>query len=236
MCHDNSVAAFPSPGEHAVRKAGKLTYWEYEPSSPGSSRSVAILTDIYGCNAFYQSFATHLAANGWSVSLVDLFTELGELKEVTREAAFERRHKLRDKETCDRLQNWLSEQGMDAVVGFCIGGNFVFELAKRNIAANLVAYYPFPAGLPNQDEIVTPFEYLGDLNKDVTVLIGDADDSAGRENMAKLTATGENNASLDVHTYVGSGHGFLADLDSNDQSLRSNAEASLGVCMDAIAR
>ena len=235
MCHNNAVNALPAPGPYQMRKANGLKYWQYEGEQSGMQKRLAIITDIYGCNPFYQGFATYFAKHGWTVYLIDLFSDLGELKEITREAAFVRRHKLRDHDTCDQLQTFIAEQGIDAVIGFCLGGNFVFELAKRGVNTNLVAFYPFPAGLPNQDEIDAPFEYLETLNKSVTVLVGDSDDSASKENIARLVQIGTGNPVLDVHVYAGSGHGFLEELDSTDEALRTNAEKSLAACMQVIA-
>ncbi|MEX2525640.1 MAG: dienelactone hydrolase family protein [Gammaproteobacteria bacterium] len=195
---------------------------------------MAIITDIYGCNDFYQSFATFLVGRGWTVMLIDLFSDLGELPEVTREAAFERRHKLRDGEVCGNIQRFLANQNVDAVIGFCLGGNYIFELARRNVDARLVAFYPFPAGLPNQDELTPAFEYLESLEAPVTVLAGAQDDSAGRENMARLAEMAKSVPVLDVRVYEGSGHGFLAQLDSEDEQLKKNAEDALDVCLRAI--
>jgi len=235
MCHNNAVNALPEPASWQDRESNGVIHRHYAAKVAGSDKRLAIITDIYGCNLFYQSFATYFAEQGWNVELIDLFSELGELKEVTREAAFERRHKLRDGEACDRLQRFIAEQEIAAVIGFCLGGNYVFELAKRGVDIKLVTYYPFPAGLQNQDPLETPLDYLAQLNQPVTVLVGDADDSAGRDNIAQLAQITSANASLDVHVYAGSGHGFLTQLDSEDEDLRTNAEQSLAVCVKAIS-
>ena len=236
MCHNDKLNAFPEPGNHQRKEANGLKYWQYGSQSGDASRSVMVLTDIYGCNEFYQSFATYLANLGWQAQLVDLFTDLGELKEITREAAFERRHNLRDTQVCDQLQSHIVEQKLNAVIGFCLGGNYVMELARRNVPVNLVAYYAFPGGLPNQDGLQKPLEYLPQLKQSVTVLAGGSDDSAGRDNMLSLSECAQSNAAIDLHMYQESGHGFLTQLDSEDQTLRNNAEDSLAVCMQAIAQ
>ncbi len=232
MCHRNTVAALPRPGMHTVKRDSGLKYWQF---GEGSRGRLAIITDIYGCNDFYQSFATHFAEQGWTVDLIDLFSDLGELPEITREAAFERRHKLRDAETCNKLETFIAAQHVDAVIGFCLGGNYVFEMARRGVDVRFVAYYPFPAGLTNQDAIPDPLEYLADVTQPVTALVGDCDDSAGRENMTSLAAIAAGNPALDVMVYAGSGHGFLGHLDSEDEALRANAERSLAVCTQVIA-
>jgi carboxymethylenebutenolidase len=144
--------------------------------------------------------------------------------------AFERRHELRDGEVCTLLQTFNANQKIDAVIGFCLGGNYVFELARRNVCAKLVGYYSFPAGLPNQDQLTPAFEYLHELVTPVTVLAGNCDESAGRDNVARMAEMAADIPALALHIYRDSGHGFLAQLDSDDDNLRRNAEQSLAVC------
>ncbi|MEE8058976.1 MAG: dienelactone hydrolase family protein [Pseudomonadales bacterium] len=236
MCHNNKLSALPEPGTYQRKETDGLQCWEYNSASGADSKRLIVLPDIYGCNEFYQSFSTYLASKGWQVQLMDLFSDLGELKEVTREAAFERRHLLRDRQICDQLQNFIGSQNSCAVVGFCLGANYALELARRNVDLNLVGYYPFPGGLVNQDQIDTPLDYMAVLSKSVTLLVGDCDDSAGRDNMARVVEVAKTNKALDVHVYHPSGHGFLSHLDSDDKTLRKNAEDSLVVCEQAIAQ
>ena len=138
MCHKNSLAALPTPGNHSVKRDSGLKYWQY---GAGSNQRLAIITDIYGCNDFYQSFATHFAQQGWAVDLIDLFSDLGELPEITREAAFARRHKLSDADICNKLEAFIDEQSVDAVIGFCLGGNYVFEMSRRNVDVRKHCFY-----------------------------------------------------------------------------------------------
>lgn len=234
MCHNKRVGALPEPAPSDLAEADGLKYWIFGPRAGEAKGKLAIITDIYGCNTFYRSFASYYAERGWQVNLIDLFIDLGELGEITREAAFARRHELRDGEICTLLENFIVNQKVDAVIGFCLGGNYVFELARRNVPARLVGYYPFPAGLPNQDQLTPAFEYLHELTTPVTVLAGDCDDSAGRDNVARMAEMAADMPALDVHIYRKSGHGFLAQLDSDDDALRRNAEDSLAVCTQAI--
>lgn len=238
MCHDTTPNSLPTPGNYKLENSHGLKYWDFSnaASKKDSEVRVALLTDIYGCNEFYQSMSTFFAAQGWQSHLVDLFSDLGDLPEVTRDAAFERRHKLRDQECCDLIAQYIKDNNITAVVGFCLGGNFVFELARRNVKADLIAYYPFPAGLPNQDGLDPAFTYLEQLQTDVTVLIGDDDDRVGLDNVTKLQTMSESINPLNVKVYPHSKHGFLEDLDSNDPTLKRNAEDSLVTCLDRISQ
>ena len=236
MCHAAKLGSLPAPGNFEKRKSGNLKFWKYKPEMKSNNKRVAILTDIYGCNEFYQSFASHLARLGWVVNLMDIFSDLGELKELTREAAFERRHLLRDGFICDELNRFIATQNISAVVGFCLGANYVLELARRKVDVNLVGFYPFPAGLPNQDELAVPLSYMASLEQPVTLLMGDSDTSSGPGNIASTASISEATDTLDAHVFVGSGHTFLGDLESQNEVLKNNAEQALAVCEKTINR
>ena len=234
MCQHDKLNGFPEPGKYEVKTIQGLEVWQYGDANASGPGRLVVMTDIYGCNEFYQSFATYYAGLGWQVYLINLFSELGELPEITREAAFERRHKLRDNTICTQVENLLETENIDALIGFCLGGNYALELARREVRANLVAYDSFPAGLPNQDGVPVPFEYLEQLSKKVTILAGDADDSAGRENVARLADMSSRNSNLDMHVYKNAGHGFLKQLNNKDSELQNSAKDSLAVCTRAI--
>tara|TARA_R110000772_G_scaffold207122_1_gene317696 strand:+ start:74 stop:778 length:705 start_codon:yes stop_codon:yes gene_type:complete len=234
MCHDTIPGGLPTPGPYQIKESKGLRYWDFSTNTDSEVR-VALITDIYGCNNFYQSMSTYFAEQGWQSHLIDLFSELGELKEVSREAAFERRHKLNDPLCCDRIAQYIVDNQITALVGFCLGGNYVFELARRNVKTRHIAYYPFPAGLPTEHGLDPAFDYLEQLQTEVTVLIGDADDRVGLDNVTRLKAISESTAALKVKVYPGSKHAFLEDLDSSDPDLKRNAEASLVACLEAIA-
>lgn len=225
MCHGNASARLPAP-EAGTPFDGASHGFAF---GPADGPRLAILPDIYGCNPFYRGLATHFAAKGMRVLLMNPFHDFGELAEPTREAAFERRHKLRDNAYMDALESFLAETRVEAVLGFCLGGLFVFDLARRGYRGRMAAFYPFPQGLPNQDALPVPFDYLGDTDVPHTVLVGDRDfwlaDGVGD----RLAALAKANPTIDLHVFKGSDHGFLADLDSADEARRANAETALRI-------
>lgn len=231
MCHDHAISVFPQPGEPEILE-GELTALAFGDAT--ANKRLAIIPDIYGCNPFYRGFAAYWAGRGARVFLMDPFAPFGELPEATREAAFARRAKLRDKAYLDAFERFLSDHKVDGVIGFCLGGLYVFELARRGYGGDLVAFYPFPQGLPNQDPLPTPFEYLGHVERPHLVLIGDQDGSVGPDNVARLAEVARANPAIELHRYPGSQHGFLADLDSEDATLRANARDALAKCEAAI--
>ncbi len=227
MCHGEKSPAFPDPGA-ASPYSKDIQAMVF--GSPDAARQIAILPDIFGCNPFYQGFATYLAARGARVYLIDTFAGLGDLPKATREAAFERRHTLRDRDFVDAFEDFILAEKLDGVIGFCLGGLYVFELARRNIASALVAFSPFPQGLENQDALDVPFDYLPNVDTPHTVLIGDADGSVGPEDIARLRNIAADNSAVDLHVYETSGHGFLADLAADDGLKCSNAKQALARC------
>ncbi|WOF45885.1 dienelactone hydrolase family protein (plasmid) [Sphingopyxis indica] len=199
-----------------------------------SDRRVAILPDIYGCTPFYKGFAAHLAALGAKVDLIDIFDGLGDLPEQTRERAFERRHRLKDRAFLDRFEAYARRAKVNGVVGFCIGGLFVYELARRDLPAALVSFYGFPQGLPNQDALDTPLTYLGDVTRPHLSLFGEQDELVPVPVQQQLRAVAERQPACRMTMFAGSGHAFLADLDSAEPRRRDNAIEALRLCEEAL--
>lgn len=231
MCHGAPSSAFPEPGPCETMR-GPVEAFVYGEAD--AATTVAIIPDIYGCNPFYRGFATYLAQKGARVFLVNPFAGLGELEEVTREKAFERRHGVKDKAFLDQFEAFLQDQGIGAVVGFCLGGLYVMELARRGNSATLIGLYPFPAGLQNQDPLPVPLDTLEDVRTPQTILVGDQDAGAGIDNVKTMADIATRNTALDLHVYEGSGHGFLADLDSADPHLKQNAQDAVAVCVQRL--
>lgn len=230
MCHGNKMRCFPEPDSiRPFTGDGLHGFLIGEGDRPG----LVILPDIYGCTPFYQGFAAHFAARGLTVLLLNPFHEFGALSEMTREAAFNRRHKVRDKAYVDALDAFLARNRIGGVVGFCVGGLYVFDLARRGYRGRLVALYPFPQGLPNQDPLPVPFDYLPDTPIRHTVLIGDSDTGLGSDNTRRMQDQAAANPAIDLRVFTGSGHGFLADLDGDDLHRQRNAQAALA-CVETV--
>ncbi len=231
MCHGAASAYFPAP-EPKGSVSGAMESLVFGDSN--ADKKIVLIPDIYGPNAFYQGLATRLAGKGACVYLVNPFAGLGELPEATREAAFARRHEVRDRQCVDSLEQFCADQGVTGVVGFCLGGSYVFELSRRGARQNLVGFYGFPQGMENQDPLDKPFDYLSTTTTPQLCLMPGQDQSVGVDNVVKLAEVAAANDAIDLHVYTESGHGFLADLDSDDAVLRSNAEQALARCEQAL--
>lgn len=227
MCHGAAVRAFP-PVTSGTPLAGDISGFSWGPE--GSARRIAILPDIYGCTPFYRGLAAHFAENGARALLIDTFAEFGNLPEHTREAAFARRNKVHDKAFVDRFEAFVRGQGITGVIGFCLGGLYVFELARRAVPVNLIGLYGFPQGLPNEDKLPVPFDYLPGVMQPFTALFGREDGSVGPSNIAQLEAMAPKVPAMTLKIYEGVGHNFLPLVDSDDARERGIGEDALAIC------
>lgn len=226
MCHGAASAAFPPVGRYVATTA--------EPFSlafgdPGERIRIAILPDIYGPGPFYQGLATYLAERGALVRLMDPFHDLGALAVPSRQAAFARRNGVRDRTYVDAFERFVREQRITGVAGFCLGGLYVFELARRGLRVNLVSLYGFPQGLANDDPLPVPFDYLDGLPHRHVALFGDQDHSQLPDNFRRLAEIAGRTPGFGLHVFPGSGHGFLGDLDCDDPARVRNARSALTI-------
>jgi carboxymethylenebutenolidase len=232
MCHGQASAALPASAPREVGTLQGIATLIFGPAV--SNGRIAIIPDIYGTNVFYRGLATHFGDLGAEVFLVDPFDGLGELPEPTREAAFARRHQLRDKDYVDRLEEFIRAQRLSGVLGFCLGGLYVFELARRDVPVTLVGLYGFPQGLANADPLPVPFDYLATVTRPHAALFGNQDASLGPENLERMRALAATTPSLSLDIFAGSAHGFLGDIDDADADRRSNAANALKICEAAL--
>jgi carboxymethylenebutenolidase len=231
MCHGVASAAFPPIGKYVTATA--------EPFSlafgdPAARVRIAILPDIYGPGPFYQGLATYLAERGAFVHLMDPFHELGPMTEPSREAAFARRNGLRDRAYIDGFEHFAREQRITGIAGFCLGGLYVFELARRGLPVNLVSLYGFPQGMANDDPLPVPFDYLDGLPHRHVALFGDQDHSQSPDNLRRMAEIAGRTPGFGLHLFPGSGHGFLGDLDCDDPVRARNARAALSIVEETI--
>lgn len=226
MCHDGAARAFPAP-EQGYAIEGDVAGYGYGDFE--AIPHIAILPDIYGCNPFYCGLARRYQDKGARVTLVDPFQEFGDLPEMTREHAYARRHKIRDAGFIDRLEHFVTKEHVSGVLGFCLGGLYVFELARRDVPVDLVGLYGFPQGMPNQDPLPVPFDYLPQVSRSFTMLMGRHDTPVGPDNVAKLEAVASSAPAMRLKVYDDVGHGFLPLLDSPNAHER-------GIAEDALAR
>lgn len=223
MCHPEAPA---DQGPHAEAHdvslplpSGERLPAEVALPDGGQGPGVLILVDIYGCTPFYRQLNRRLAAAGYVSLLPDVFFRLGELPEVTREAAFARKAELDDARALDDLATaaaWLAARDDTGgsrlgLLGFCMGGTFALDLAAQRADVATVGYYAFPRGMPNSSA-PAPLDVVDRLQGPMLCFWGDQD----YIDMDDVTQLGDEarDQGKDYHAivYPGVGHGFLRGL------------------------
>lgn len=160
MCHVHSAAPRPpsSVRQDLRRTCGTdpVPYLVFEPDTGsagggGEPPQIVIASDIFGINPFYRYLAGLLAEQGYRTVVPDLFHRVGEARDSSREAAYERRALLDDVQAVDDLGKVLDEiggaTGRFGMLGFCLGGTFALLTAASRPNQATVTYYAFPKGV-----------------------------------------------------------------------------------------
>lgn len=224
MCHEkwkpgglDDVASSRECG-FQVSDGQVMPGWRYGADS--ARRVVLVLPDIYGPSPFYHHVTSLLAREGYAAVLADYFFRQGPITEVTREAAFGRRSFM-DENLCLRDIGDVVDQlavdhgaGRVGIVGFCLSGTFVLDLASVRDDLATVAFYAFPEGPggPVTSVAPKPIDIANRFQGPITAFWGDQD----RIPMALVERFGAEVARHPVdyqqHVYEGAGHGFLQGL------------------------
>lgn len=224
MRHGAAVKAFPPPTEGEIFEGDVHGFCFGER---GAATHIAILPDIYRCNGLYRGLSQRFTQKGARVTLVDPFRGLGELSAVTREAAFARCRNVRDAAFIDHLEGAALREHVSGVLGFCLGGPYVFELARRGLPLALIGLYGFPHGMANSDPLPVPSDYLEKVSRSFTMLMGSQDASVGPDTVSRLKVMSPCIPALKSRVYENVGHGFLPMVDSENPEER-------GVAIDAL--
>lgn len=224
MCHEKwkPAARDDGPGPSAcsftVSDGQSMPAWWYG-DAPGRGVCL-VLPDIFGPSPFYHKVASLIAREGYRTVLADYFFREGPLAEVTREGAFGRRSAM-DENLCLRdignvVDQLAGEVGAAriGVVGFCLSGTFVLDLASARDDLATVAFYGFPEGPGGQvvSRAPRPIDVADRLRGPITAFWGDQD-GIPMELVERFGAeVARHGADYRQHVYPGVGHGFLQGL------------------------
>jgi dienelactone hydrolase len=193
---------------HVLRPAGRWT-----------DHVVVLLPAIAGVNPYIAEVAQQLAAQAYSVVVIDYFSRDGEVPDLSTPerigaavAALDDRRVLRD---VAAVMDWLTRAGIDrrhiGLLGFCIGGTYALLACEAPQApACAVAYY----GQLAYDEKTAfkprdPVEAAAQLRAPVLGHFGTRDRLIGVAEIAEFSArlwpTG---LAHEIHTYTGAPHAF----------------------------
>lgn len=178
----------------------------------GAKRGLVIAPDLMGRRKLYDDMASRLAvAQNWNVAVVEPF--LGRRFEGN---TTDERHavvgELDDDEVVGDLVDAANRLEVEpvALVGFCMGGMYVFKASASHRFDRLVSFYgmirvPERWRGPGQRE---PLQLLRHTERpsDVLAIIGTEDHYTPPADVADLTEVG-----VEVVTYEGAEHGFVHD-------------------------
>jgi dienelactone hydrolase len=237
MCHADGLGRQAS--RHIVRNDVTVPLPTGE-SMPGvvchpagsPARSILLISDIYGMTPFYLDVAGELADAGFAALVANYYFRLGELEELTREAAHARRSKLDEAQALrdlDATVNWLKVQfggpmSPVGLVGFCLGGTLALDLAVERADLAVVSYYGLVAGMGGATAVPAPLDVTDRINGPVLAFWGDEDhvvDMADVDRFARLMAA--HRVDYEQTVYPGIGHGFLSGL--ADESRKDHVSA-----------
>jgi dienelactone hydrolase len=229
MCHEDSPVGPSATGvvEHQETTASGIPLFVYAPEQGGGNRvPVIIATDIYGASPFYRYLGQLLAQAGHRAVVPDLFFRAGSLRDSSREAAFERRRRLDDRQALldlgEAIDASRSPQQPYAVLGFCLGGTLALLTAAEHPDQATVTFYAFPRAVPQPTApLAAPIEVAERIGGPVLAFWGREDymDGDDVELLSQRLAAAP--ASTHVQVYEGVGHGFLSGL--TEESAQTSA-------------
>ncbi len=221
MCHPEVPAGAPLPNVRTEEVAIELAGGEHLPGllafpQRTPAPAVLVINDVFGRANFYEHLTRRIAQAGYLALDVEYFFRHGAVPAGDRDAVTARSGKLDQAQTLRDLGaaiEWLHRRRDTAgartgLIGFCMGGTFVLDLAaeRRDLAS--VSYYGFPArARPN---VPAPLEVAERIRGPLIGHWGTQDTGVGIDNVRALGA--KLKAAEVEHTfyeYEGLGHGFL---------------------------
>jgi carboxymethylenebutenolidase len=210
----------PRHGEYvdiALPDGVKLNTWVVYPERKDKAGVVVVIHDIRGMSDWIRSVGDQLAQDGFIAVVPDFLSGKGEKGGGT--ASFGRDvgqaiRKLTAEEMAARLDAAMqygsalpAANGKAAVVGFCWGGteSFRHALAQPKLHAAVVYY----GSLPEATATSAPEERVAKIKAPVLGLYGGNDARINATLPATMTAMMKHDKTYELHTFEGSGHGFL---------------------------
>ena len=210
----------PAKWTTATTDGEDMEVYVASPPSDGPHPAVIVVQEIWGVNAYIQSVANKLAAQGYLAIAPALFHRegpgtLGLFDET--DLAFERLGRLRDDQILTDLRSTVRYlQGQPdvtpdriGIVGFCIGGRISY-LAAANIA-ELTAAVDFYGGrsFVAFGDGPTPFEQTANIQVPLLGLFGEDDQDPSPADVERMRDELERHKKVfEFHTYPGAGHAF----------------------------
>ena len=184
--------------------------------------AVLVIHENRGITDFVRTFTGRLAGSGYSALAVDLLSAQGGTATFTDAAALQSALTTNATErSTDDMKSSLEELSRRApgqklgAVGFCFGGNMVWQLLNAGEPPALAAAAPFYGSPVNPD-----------FTKSKAAVLAVYAENDGRVNATREAAkSGLDQARLtnEIKTYPGVGHAFMNNTGNNYNEAQANA-------------
>ncbi len=181
----------------------------YTPDGDGPFSSILLLHELFGLTSHVRADARHLCREGYQVLAPNLYTGgAGRycVKMLFTPAALQNRDDLEPTREVSRCLDYVkalpSSNGKLGMIGMCLSGGFVLQMARRDdMAAPVVFHYSFGqrgSGMPAADAADVKHTILGNF--------ADPDRLCPRDRVMQLKA--QLGDKLDEKFFTGAGHGL----------------------------
>jgi carboxymethylenebutenolidase len=182
----------------------------YAPDAPGPHAGVVLMHELFGLSSHVRADARSLARAGYLVVAPDLYSGSGArycIKMMFSRASIENRADFGPTAEVGRILDWLKARpdcnGKLGMIGMCLTGGFVLQMARRDdLSAPVVFHHSFGqrgGGMPPADAADVKHTVLGHFAEHDARF-------CPLERVAKLER--DMQGKLDKHVYPGVGHGL----------------------------
>jgi carboxymethylenebutenolidase len=201
----------------ALAGGGKLNTWVVYPERKDKAGVVLVIHDIRGMSDWARAVGDQLAQDGFIALVPDFLSGKGQGGGGT--ASFGRDvgqaiRQLTGEEMAARLDAAMeygsklpAANGKTGVIGFCWGGteSFRYATAQPKLAAAVVYY----GNLPGATATGAPEDLVAKIRAPVLGLYAGNDARINATLPPTMAAMMKHNKTYELHTFEGSGHGFL---------------------------
>lgn len=172
------------------------------PDGDGPKPGILLITAIFGTDDEMKELADAYAADGFVVSVPDIFWRVLPGPTADREVAFDRYGKFDFDQGMKDIEDLMGDlrarpecNGKVAVLGFCFGGRYAHMAAAR-LGADAAGSY-------HGTMIESHLDEMPPVDTPISFHFGDADQATPVEAVEKIRAAYANHANADIALHTG---------------------------------
>ena len=219
---------------YTTRQGETFTGYLSRPDGDGSWPGILMITAIFGIDDEMQELADAWAADGFVVSVPDIFWRVMPGPTADMEKAFGRYNDFDFDKGIDDVEDLLGDlrgrpecNGKVAVLGFCFGGRYA-QLSESRFGANAAGAFHgtmIGAHLDEVDKVACP----------VSFHFGDADPVVPVEEVEAIKAAYASHANAEIALYEGATHNFsMTRKDGYNAEVAKTSRAAVLACFKSM--